>query len=75
LCYRHVNQAETWQSVALASKEAELAAAIPSSYTQSRFALQYYFELYSATSAALYPGLTRDLANQPYFVVRQATGA
>lgn len=73
LCYRHVNQAETWQSVALASKEAELAASIPASYTQSRFALQYYFELYSATSAALYPGLTRELANQPYFVVRQAT--
>jgi hypothetical protein len=46
--------------------------AIPSEYTQSPYALQYYFEMKEAPeSAALYPGLGEHLTGQPYFVARR----
>jgi hypothetical protein len=44
-------------------------AAIPADYTQSPYPLQYYFEVFEAGGAALYPGFSPDLSNQPYFVV------
>ncbi len=71
LYYRHVNQAERWQSVAMEHKGAAYAAAIPGAYTDSPYPLQYYFELKSAPDRAwLYPGFPADLAGQPYYVVR-----
>jgi len=64
--YRHVNQAERWESAELR----EGAAAIPAAYTDSPYPLQYYFEFHTAPEKAfLYPGFAPDLANQPYFVV------
>lgn len=69
LYYRHVNQAERWQTAELENG----AAAIPAAYTDSPYALQYYFEFRTgAGKATLYPGFAADLANQPYFVVRKA---
>jgi hypothetical protein len=69
LWYRHVNQAERWQSAAMEQNSA----AIPASYTDSPYALQYYFEVRTGPERAwLYPGFAPDLANQPYFVVRRA---
>ena len=54
LYYRHVNQAERWESVELRDG----AAAIPASYTDSPYPLQYYFEFHTAPDQAwLYPGL------------------
>jgi hypothetical protein len=44
-------------------------AAIPAAYTQSPFALQYYFHLAQDGSAGLYPGFNEVFADQPYFVV------
>ena len=71
LHYRHVNQAERWQSVAMDRKRQSYAAAIPSAYTGSPYPLQYYFELkQSAARAWLHPGFPPDLAGQPYFVIR-----
>lgn len=73
LWYRHVNQAERWQSVAMERTGADRRAAIPASYTDSPHSLQYYFEVRMAPGRAwLYPGFAPDLANQPYFVVRRA---
>jgi hypothetical protein len=72
LLYRHVNQADRWQSVAMQSDGLRWHATIPSAYTQSPYALQYYFELReSPQSATLYPGFGEQLAGQPYFVVRR----
>jgi hypothetical protein len=69
LYYRHVNQAERWQTIDLKDG----AATIPASYTDSPYPLQYYFEFRaSPDKAALHPGFAPDLANQPYFVVRRA---
>jgi hypothetical protein len=48
-------------------------ARIPAPYTDSSFALMYYFEVRSAPDKAwLYPGFNAELTNQPYFVLRPA---
>ena len=73
LHYRHVNQAERWQSAVMDRKGTAYVAAIPAAYTDSPYPLQYYFELKSAPDRAwLYPGFPADLAGQPYYVVREA---
>ena len=73
LHYRHVNQAERWRSADMQSRDNRYTAAIPADYTQSRFALQYYFEVRDGGNPPrLFPGFQPDLSNQPYFVVRQA---
>ena len=47
--------------------------AIPAEYTQSEYAIQYFFEIEAGPGhAACYPGLGPDLTNQPYYVVEQA---
>ena len=71
LYYRHVNQAERYQTAELHREGNEYRATIPASYTDSAYPLQYYFELRSGPKSSwLYPGFTQDLMNQPYFVVR-----
>lgn len=73
LWYRHINQAERWQSTEMERSGITWRAAIPASYTDSPYSLQYYFELRTAPDRTwLYPGFAPDLANQPYFVVRRA---
>jgi hypothetical protein len=71
LYYRHVNQAERWQSIPMNRGGGAYLASIPSAYTDSPYPLQYYFELKSAPDRSwLYPGFPADLAGQPYYVVR-----
>ncbi|HEY1271169.1 MAG TPA: hypothetical protein VGF08_04265, partial [Terriglobales bacterium] len=73
LHYRHVTQAERFQSADMQESGGTWRAAIPAAYTDSVYPLQYYFEFRSAPETAwLYPGLGPDLASQPYFVVRRA---
>jgi hypothetical protein len=57
LRYRHVNQSERF----LETESME----IPGDYTNSPFALMYYF----VVGSSLWPGLDASLANRPYFVV------
>lgn len=72
LHYRHVNQAERWQSASMKSQVRLWRAEIPADYTDSPYALQYYFELRSAPdSAVLYPGFGEQLTGSPYFVSRR----
>jgi hypothetical protein len=73
LYYRHVNQAERYQSQKMQSRGGVFHAAIPAEYTDSPYPLQYYFEFkQGAGTAWLYPGFDPDLLNQPYFVLRGA---
>jgi hypothetical protein len=70
--YRHVNQAERFESVEMQVRDNRYRAAIPAAYTQSLYPLQYYFELKTAPDqACLFPGFAANLSNQPYFVVRR----
>src|ERR1019366_8252983 len=73
LHYRHVNQAERWQSVELERTGTSFQGEIPATYTAHRYALQYYFEIAAGPAeATLFPALAADLANVPYFVLRCA---
>jgi hypothetical protein len=73
LVYRQVNQAVRYETLAMEPKAGIFRAAIPAAYTDSPYPLEYYFEVDPAVGdTTLYPGFEPDLANQPYFVVRQA---
>jgi hypothetical protein len=73
LYYRQVNQAERWKSVEMEREGRSFQASIPAAYTQSPFALEYYFELrQTPTSATLYPGFNAQFTNQPYFVLMKS---
>jgi hypothetical protein len=73
LIYRHVNQGEDYQRQEMQGLSTRYAAVIPGSYTQSPYALQYFFELRTRGGWPwLYPGLGAQLSHQPYFVVEQA---
>jgi hypothetical protein len=72
LYYRHVDQAERYQSAEMQAQGNSYSATIPAAYTDSAFPLQYYFEVKQERGAAsLYPGLGPEVAQQPYFVVRR----
>jgi hypothetical protein len=69
--YRHVNQAERYQSVEMEARNNVFHASIPAGYTNSPYPLQYYFEFKESPERAwLYPGFAANLANLPYFVLR-----
>jgi hypothetical protein len=69
--YRHVNQAERFEQIAMTSGSTAWWCAIPASYTASPYPLQYYFVVSLADGRdALYPGLGREWLGTPYFVVR-----
>ena len=73
LYYRHVNQAERYQSAGMRANENRFSATVPANYTNSDYPLQYYFEIRRAAGNAwLFPGLGNNLQTQPYFVVRCA---
>jgi hypothetical protein len=70
LYYRHVNQAERFESVEMELQSGKFRGTIPAAYTDSVYPLQYYFEISeSEEKVGLYPGFAQDLANQPYYVV------
>jgi hypothetical protein len=70
LRYRHVSQAERWNALDASREDGAYTAAIPAEYTQSKFALEYYFELEGSTGVEwMYPGFSKTLSNQPYFAV------
>src|SRR5437879_1700415 len=71
LYYRHVNQAERYQTLDMLVEGGTYRATIPGTYTASKYPLQYYFEVrQSPEKAWLYPGFATDFENQPYCVVR-----
>ena len=72
LYYRHVNHAERYETLEMYLMGKSYRASIPAEYTKSQYPLQYYFELKEGPEKAwMYPGFTKDLTNQPYFVVRK----
>jgi hypothetical protein len=81
LFYRHVNQAESWQSIDLSAAASGFHGTIPADYTASLYPLSYYFEVTRESAsqpavssrATLYPGFSASLDNQPYFVLLAAT--
>ncbi len=71
--YRHVDQAEEFETADMTGPGRRRRFSIPGSYTQSPFPLQYFFEIQDgARQPGLYPGLHPPEWGQPYFAVRQA---
>lgn len=72
LHYRHVNQGERWTFVEMKANGSRYSASIPAEYTQSPYALEYYFELAQGNDAAwMVPAFNATLSDQPYFAVCQ----
>ena len=72
LHYRHVDQSDEYRTVEMSAERGRYRAVIPGEYTDSPYPLLYYFVLREPKGAAwLYPGLNAELANQPYFIMRQ----
>jgi hypothetical protein len=69
LWYRHVNHAERWVSVPMQKTGNVHRAFIPTSYTNSPYPLQYYFELQTTDAATLHPPFNSTFSNQPYYVI------
>ena len=70
LHYRHVDQAERWLKMEMESTESGFTGVIPAEYTQTVFALEYYFELRASNGATwIDPALNATLSNQPYYAV------
>ena len=74
LYYRHVNQGEDLRVADLSAQGNRYRQTIPGDYTASPYPLMYFFELHDSQGQAwLQPGLTADLSNQPYFVIRRTS--
>jgi hypothetical protein len=72
--YRHVNQAERFETMAMVKSGAGYRAVIPGAYTNSPYPLQYYFVVHAGPAVAhLYPGLGADHMQMPYYVIRRAS--
>ncbi len=75
LYYRHVNQAERFENVAMIPDGARYRAEIPGAYTDSAYPLQYYVEFTNSADpmngAWIYPGFRPDLTGLPYVVLRR----
>lgn len=73
LRYRHVNQGEVWQQMAMRATVDGFYATIPAAYTDSPFPLQYYFRIrFGPGGIVVLPGMEQRYHGQPYYVVRQA---
>ena len=72
LHYRHVNQAEDYQSQVMTQQGRRYRAVIPAEYTQSPYGLQYYFQVQTQEAAWLLPGLDPNAPVQPYYFVARA---
>ncbi len=73
LWYRHVNQADAWQSVKARPDAGDWRVAIPADYTASPYPLQYYAEVWHGPGEGrLYPGFEAWPDPQPYIVLQKA---
>ena len=75
LMYRQADQSQLWRMADTTWGNGAYRSAIPADYTESQYPLLYYFELHEAGGSGIYPGFSRDLSNQPYFLVRSSRAA
>jgi hypothetical protein len=72
LHYRHVDQAEEYQVREMEERGGRYETEIPADYTQSPYALQYFFEIRNGPDEAhLLPGFDPNSPGQPYFLVKR----
>lgn len=70
LNYRHVNQAEHWQSVEMQRADQGFRGRIPADYSDTSYPLMYRFTVeHEGGAVTQHPGFDDALASQPYYVV------
>ncbi len=69
LYYRRVNQAERWRSIEMEQAALGYRAVIPAEYTDTKYAIQYYFRDPNA-NRVIYPAFGPNHDRTPYYVVR-----
>ena len=74
LCYRQADQSQRWHAIEMEAHDNEFRATVPADYTQSRYPIQYYFEVNESGGSTIFPGFSPDLSNQPYILVRSDPG-
>jgi hypothetical protein len=72
LHFRHINQAERWNSLQMSQDGNGYKATIPADYTNSKYHLQFFVSARENGEQILSPGLDDDLANEPYYTVLHA---
>jgi hypothetical protein len=72
LMYRQADQSQRWRMADTTWGNGAYGSAIPADYTESQYPLLYYFELHEVAGSGIYPGFSKDLSNQPYFLVRSS---
>jgi hypothetical protein len=72
LRYRRMDQSEPYEEAEMSREDGRFVATVPSGYSDSPYALQYFFVMRAVGGSAwLHPGLGEDLSDQPYYVVRE----
>ncbi|MBM7798969.1 hypothetical protein JOE57_001890 [Microlunatus panaciterrae] len=69
LCYRHVNQAEHYQTATMQRSGDSFEAVIPAAHTGSSYPLMYFFDVDLGETRSLHPRFNAALSNQPYHVI------
>ena len=64
LYYRHVNQGERYESTEMELVNKKYRATVPAAYTNTRYPLEYYFELQQGPASASLSGFQPGF-NQP----------
>ena len=67
LNYREINQSKNWMRKKIEIKENFILTTIPIKLLQSKYPIQYYFELVNNNYSSFCPGFVKNLSNQPYY--------
>ncbi len=69
--FREVNQSKKWIRKKLIKKQGIYKSIISSSFTNTNYPIQYYFEFIDNKHSKFSPGFNKFLSNQPYYLLRQ----
>ncbi|WP_422026646.1 hypothetical protein [Roseovarius sp.] len=70
LLYRQTLQTATWQEAPMTWAGGACHATIPGEYTDSPYAILYYFEIACDGVSSFFPGLGEDVSSTPYFHIK-----
>jgi hypothetical protein len=73
LRYRHVNQAEDFETVLMERADEQLLGVIPGAYTTSSYPIMFFAEVHRDNEPPVFvPALNETFSNQPYVVVHSS---
>ena len=67
LNYREINQSKNWLRKKIKIEENSIFTTLSNKLLQSKYPIQYYFELVNNNFSSFCPGFVKNLSNQPYY--------